>query len=280
VVAGGAIVLLVVVETLTALTARWRVPSEADWQRAAAEVRGGFRGGDLIVAAPGWADPLMRQQLGDLVPMPVAGRMDAARFGRIWQISQRGGEAPETKGLQRAVQARHGALTVSRFDKRAAQVTFDFVAGWAKGSLSRIEPDGRVVACSAAGDGHHCVGPGYFTPQILEIDTSPRFALHSEPVGRATLALDYDNVPMGRELAVGAGLHNVWKRKGGNGTVKVRVLVNGQDLGSVSAANFSGWTVRAFDTTALAGQTAKVRFEITADNPVSRHLGLAAEARN
>lgn len=277
---GGAIVLLVVVETLSALTARWRVPSEADWQHAAAEVRGNFQPGDLIVAAPGWADPLMRQQLGDLVPMPIAGRMDAARFGRVWQISQRGAEAPEIKGLQAVQQSRHGALTVSRFDKPAAQVTFDFVADWAKGALSLIEPDGRAVACSAGGDGHHCPGPGYATPQILEIDTSPRFALHSEPVGRATLALDYDNVPLGRELAVGAGLHNVWKRKGGTGTVKVRVLVNGRELGIVSAANFSGWTVRAFDTAVLAGQPGKVRFEITADDPSSRHLGLAAEARN
>jgi hypothetical protein len=277
---GGGILMLVVVETVFALTARLRVPSDADWRQAAADVRAGFQPGDLIVAAPGWADPLMRQQLGDLVPLPVVGRMDAARFGRIWQISQRGAEASEVERLQPAYRSRHGALTVTRFDKRAAQVTFDFVAGWAKGALSRIEPDGRVVACSAASDGHRCPGPGYATPQILEIDTSPRFALHSEPVGRATLALDYDNVPMGRELAVGAGLHNVWKRKGGTGTVKVRVLVNGKELGSVSAANFSGWTVRAFDTSALAGGTAKVRFEIAADNPVSRHLGLAAEARS
>ncbi len=265
---------------MASLAAPLRVPSDDDWRRAATDVRAQFRPGDLIVAAPGWADPLMRQQLGDLVPMPVAGRMDAARFGRIWQISQRGAQAPEVKGLRPAYRARHGALVISRFDRAAAQVAFDFVAEWKKGVLSRMERDGRVVSCDVVGDGHRCPGPGYVRPQILEIDTSPRFALHSEPVGGATLALEYDHVPLGRELAVGAGLHNVWLRKGGTGTVKVRVLVNDREVGRVDAANFSGWTVLVFDTSSLAGQMGKVRFEITADNAASRHLGLAAEARS
>src|SRR5262249_43309751 len=52
-------------------------PREADWRAASAFVRAGFATGDLIVAAPGWADPMMRLVLGDLVPVAVAARADA-----------------------------------------------------------------------------------------------------------------------------------------------------------------------------------------------------------
>jgi hypothetical protein len=83
------VAVLAVVETVTATVAPALAPKDADWAAAAAEVRAGFRPGDLIVAAPDWADPIMRLHLGDLVPVPVAGRMDDARFGRVCAGSAR-----------------------------------------------------------------------------------------------------------------------------------------------------------------------------------------------
>ncbi|HXU62406.1 MAG TPA: hypothetical protein VN962_11925, partial [Polyangia bacterium] len=80
----GAVALLAVVETLAALIAPSRAPTEGDWNAAAAAVRGGFRPGDLIVAAPAWADPILRVHLGDLIPPEVAARMDDQRFARVW----------------------------------------------------------------------------------------------------------------------------------------------------------------------------------------------------
>src|SRR3954454_20685478 len=92
-VAAGTIVLLALYETASALIAPLRAPSDADWAAAASAVRAQFKPGDLIVAAPAWADPVMRLHLGDLVPVQVAARMDAARYGRIWVVSQRGASA-------------------------------------------------------------------------------------------------------------------------------------------------------------------------------------------
>ena len=80
----AAVLLLALAETATAIIAPLRAPSDADWRAAAATVRAGFRPGDLIVAAPDWADQVMRLHLGDLVPVKVAARLDAARYGRIW----------------------------------------------------------------------------------------------------------------------------------------------------------------------------------------------------
>ena len=79
---------------------------------------------------------------------------------------------------------------------------------------------------------------------------------------------------------MGAGLHNVWLRKAGRGTVSLRVLVQGRELGHIEAGSMTGWTLRKFDTSALAGQSQSVRFEITVDDPNSRTLGFAAEARS
>ena len=72
----------------------------AAWRAAAAEVRAGYRPGDLIVFAPDWIDPVGRMQLGDLIPIEVAARMDAARYGRIWEVAIRGARSPDTAGLE------------------------------------------------------------------------------------------------------------------------------------------------------------------------------------
>jgi len=276
------IVVLALVETGNALLAPLFAPTDRDWRALAATVRAGFRPGDLIVAAPAWADPILRLHLGDLIPIPVAGRLDAARFGRIWEISQRGGRALETQGSRVVQSRRHGALTLRRYERPAAQVSFDFVAEWSRASVSRVAAGGQVNPCFRAPDRFECPDPPSqsLKPELLEIDTSPHFALTTALTGHATTVVEFDRVPLGRELAVGAGLHNVWLRKSGRGTVRLRVLVQGRELGRIEAGSFTGWTVRRFDTSALAGQSQSVRFEITVGDPNARTLGFAAEARS
>ena len=276
------IVVLALVEAGNALLAPLRAPADRDWRSLAAEVRAGFRPGDLIVAAPAWADPLVRLHLGDLIPVAVAGRLDAGRFGRIWEISQRGARAPETDGAKVVQSSRHGALTLRRCERPARQVSFDLVTEWNRAIVSRVVPGGQPSWCYRAGERFECTDPPAQTVKVelLEIDTSPHLALATPLTSRATTVIEFDRVSLGRELAVGAGLHNVWLRKSGQGTVTLRVLVQGRELGHIQAGSLTGWTVRSFDTTALAGQTATVRFEITADDPGARYFGFAAEARS
>ena len=280
VVVAAAIVLLALVETVNAFVAPSRAPTEKDWAAAAAKVRAGFRPGDLIVAAPAWADPLMRRELGDLVPMPMAGRMDSARYGRIWEISQRGARATDTAGASVAESSRHGALGVKRWERPAAQVTFDFLAEWRRAEVSVVSSDQVEVPCAASQDRFQCLGGAALKPELLEIDTTLRNGLAVNPLDSTTLALVFADVLLGRELAVASGLHSVWLRKLGDGKVRLRVLVDGCDLGAVEATSSSGWALKTFDTAALAGKTGTVRFEITTDRSNARHFGFAAEARN
>ena len=72
------------------------VPDDAAWGAAAARVRAQHQPGELIVFAPGWVEPVGYLHLGDLVPVEMAARLDAARYPVIWELSIRGARAPAT----------------------------------------------------------------------------------------------------------------------------------------------------------------------------------------
>lgn len=273
--------LLAVVETTVALVAPALAPKHEDWAGAAARIRAGFQAGDLIVAAPAWADPIMRVHLGDLVPAKVAGRLDDARFGRVWEVSQRGARAPEALRGREAVEQRFGALTLRRIDRPAAQVTYDFVDSWADARLTRQSPGRPAVSCARAGDRLQCpdMGFNFVRRQMTEVDTTLRQALLAQPVDGATVIVEYPAVPLGRELVIGTGMHNVWMRKAARGAVHLRLVVAGTPAAAITTNNDSGWQLTRIDTAAHAGKTVPVRFEISSPAPYARHFVFAGEAR-
>ena len=271
---------LALVETGNALLAPALAPTDGEWRAAARTVREGFRPGDLIVAAPAWSDQVMRLHLGDLVPMPVAGRMDDARYGRVWEIAQRGAHAPEARGTV-ASRAKHGALTVRLWERPPSRVTYDFLERWTDAKVVRREPGGDVP-CDRLPSRHQCPTHSwnFVEPKLMEIGGSLRRTLYAQPVGGSTVVIEYPAVPMGRELAFAGGLHHVWLRKGGDGLVTLRVFVDGQKVAEHESGNRTGFRLGRADTSAFAGRTVPVRFEITSDKPFSRHFGFVAEARD
>ena len=280
----GAIVTLALVETSVALIAPLRAPRESDWKAAEREVRAGFQPGDLIVAAPAWADPVMRMHLGDLIPIATAGRMDAARFSRVWEISQRGARAREAVagGGHVAIERRHGALTVRRIERRGAAVSYDFLAHWQDARVSRADANGASSGCPMQGDRFQCpqIGFNYVKRQTVEVDTTLRQALLVQPVERSRVVVEFPAVVLGKELAVATGMSNVWMRKAARGAVDLTIAIDGRTALRVTTFNESGWLLSHVDTTARAGQTATVRFEVTSPAPYARHFAFAAEARS
>jgi hypothetical protein len=278
----AAVVVLALVETLVAVIAPLRAPRDRDWISAEQTVRAGFHPGDLIVAAPAWADPVMRMHLGDLIPLAIAGRMDGARYARVWEISQHGARAAEGRDGRVIAETRHGALTVRRIERAAAPVSFDFVARWNEASVSRVDAGGAVIPCPFQNDRFQCphIGFNYVKRQIVEVDTTLRQALLTQPVDRARVVIEFPAVRLGREIAVATGLSNVWMRKAAQGTVDLTVAIDGRPALHVTTANQSGWLISHVDTAARAGQTAAVRFEVSSPAPYARHFALAAEARS
>jgi hypothetical protein len=286
-VVAAAIGVLAVVETTVALVAPSRAPKDADWEAAAREIRAAFAPGDLIVAAPAWADPIMRLHLGDLVPLAVAARFDDARFGRVWEIDQRGARAPEAARGTVALEKRFGALTLRRVDRPPAVILYDFLERWTDARVSRRSPGRPDVECPWYADRFQCpdISFNFVRLETVEVDTTVHRGLLAQPVGNATVVIDYPAVPLGRELVVATGLHDVWQRKAGHGVVDMRVIVGGTPEGAgppqatIEATNDSGWQLTHIDTSAYSGRVVDVRFEITSPEPYQRHFVLAAEAR-
>jgi hypothetical protein len=277
----AAIAVLAVVETANALVAPSRAVKDGDWEAAAREIRAGFVAGDLVVAAPAWADPIMRLHLGDLVPLPIAARFDDARFGRVWEIGQRGAHAPEAARGAVALERHFGALTLRRVDRAPALIVYDFLGRWTDARVSRL-PRGRpAVDCPWSADRFQCpdVSFNFVRLQTVEVDTTVHRGLLAQPVGDATVVIDYPAVSVGRDLVVATGLHDVWMRKAGQGVVDLRVVIAGAPQPVIEATNDSGWQLTHVDTSAYAGRVVDVRFEITSPAPYQRHFVLAAEAR-
>ena len=89
-----------------------RAPSEKDWRDLSAALRARHRPGDLIAFAPAWIDPLGRHHLGDLIPLDMAGRMDAARYARIWEVAEGDARSPDSAWLDPVQSTDFGRLTL------------------------------------------------------------------------------------------------------------------------------------------------------------------------
>lgn len=278
-VAAVGIACLALVETIIALVAPFRAPTDRDWRGVSGTVRAAFHSGDLIVAAPAWSDPVMRQYLGDLISIPVAERLDSATFGRVWEVSQRGARSGET-GVT-TYQQRFGALTVRRLERPAAVVAYDFVAHWTDTSVRRTDRAGSAIACRKTADRIQCpdVSWNFIRRQTVEVDTQLHQALLAQPVGGSTVVVEYPAVPLGREITLATGMHDVWMRKAAHGTVDLQVMIDGQPNWKITTRNESGWLLTHIDTRALEGRMVAVRFEITSPAPYARHFVFAAEAR-
>jgi hypothetical protein len=271
--------LLAVLETAQALIAPRRAPRPEDWSALATEVRAAFRPGDLIVAAPAWADPVLRQYLGDVITIPMATRMDDARYGRVWEVSEHGAHAPDARGTTTRSQ-RFGTLDLRLVERKPAAITYDFLEHWTDARVSRWEPTaGHIEGCPWKVDRFVCPSGGTVHRELVEVDTRIRTALLAPPVPHAVLVVEWPAVPLGRELVFRAGLHDVWARKLGRGTVQVDVWMDGQWVTGALVGNRSGWKPIRIDTSARDGGTSAVRVQISAPETHLRHLAFAAEAR-
>jgi hypothetical protein len=248
------IALVAVVETGAALTARLRVATDADWEAAAAEVRSGFQPGDLVAFAPAWADQVGRAHLGDLVTVEMAGRSDADRYARVWEVSIRGAHSPDVEGAKRVRASQHGKVRVALYEKAATPVVYDFTS-----------------------HAQEVIG-GRYDVRTLEIDYRPRRGILVQPSTQPA-TYEWHEVPLGDTLVVYAGLHDYYARKSADGLVDFAVLVDGRELVAARVGNDDGWRRFDLDTHALAGGRHTVTMRVSAQRPAWRNFGFHMEAR-
>jgi hypothetical protein len=230
------------------------VPNDRVWRKAEAIVRTGYQPGDLIVFAPDWIVPVGRLHLGDLIPIEMAGRMDAARYGRIWEMSIRGAHAPETAGLTPVRSAEHAGLTLRLFERTAVTVVSDV-----REQLASVRVEG---------------GPRP-SLELAEVGFAPHRCLQVIPAPGRPVRITFPQLALGTSLVGYVGLADVFTRRDIRAPGSLAVEIGGRVVASATAGVDDGWV--RFEAPTTPG-TADVTF-IASAAAARRLICFAAEAR-
>ena len=241
-------------ETCTTPRDAAALPTDKTWQGAAQLVRAGYQPGDLIVFAPEWIDPVGRMQLGDLIPVDMAARMDAARFGRIWEVSIRGARAPETAGLAPVHEKELDDITVRFFSRTPVEIVADV-----REQLQNAKVD----------------GPAKPTLELAEVGFEPHRCIQVTPPRGSSVRITFPQLALGSRLVGYVGLADVFTRRAPRGPGKLAVEIGGKQIAAVTAGVDDGWV--RFEAPTTPGR-ADVTFVASAVDP-QRLICFAAEAR-
>ncbi|HEX5062902.1 MAG TPA: hypothetical protein VFV99_26190 [Kofleriaceae bacterium] len=230
------------------------VPGDKAWAKAADVVRAGYQPGDLIVFAPDWIDPVGRLHLGDLIPVEMAARMDAARYGRIWELSIRGAHAADTAGLTATSEQTVAGITVRLFSRTPATVVSDV-----RDALASVKVEGAARP----------------TLELTEVGFAPHRCIQIVPPPKGTVRITFPQLALGSELVGYAGLADIFTRRSPRGPGKLAVEIGGKVVARIAPGVDDGWVRFAAPTTP---GPADVTFIASADDP-NRLICFAAEAR-
>lgn len=231
-------------------------PDDAAWERAAQVVRAEYRPGDLIVFAPEWVDPVGRLHVGDLISLEAAGRMDAARYGRIWELSIRGAHAAEVDGLEPVSATDRDGVRVRRYERAPVTVLADVRDQLA---TAKIESAGQS-------------GPSL---ELAEVGFAPHRCIQVIPQPGKPVRITFPQLALGSRLVGYVGLADVFKRRDIRAPGKLEVELDHRVIASAEPGVDDGWV--RFEATTTPG-IADVTFVVSAAAP-ERLICFAAESR-
>lgn len=276
---------------------RARVPAPSDFENAARFVRGQLQPRDLIAAAPGWTDPIVRQVLGDRIDLAMAGRSDTARYERLWALSIRGARPPEAPAGAAELTREFGRVRVLRWQLGPSPVLYDFVEHVRDAQVSVVDR-GQPRPCAwreypaprGGGLGFGVLPPverfgcepsrrgTYVAPVVMEdLSITPRRCVVAPPYGLQPLRVAFSDVPLGRRIVVYGGIYYEHERMREGAEVLLRVTVDGREAGSLRHADGDGWKRVEIATAPGRGEVA---FEVTSRNPFKRTFCWAATTRS
>jgi hypothetical protein len=222
----GILLLVALWEIVATLRAPVSVPDDDAWRAAAGVVRAKLQKGDLIVFAPDWADPVGRLHLGDVMPIDDVARMDAAKYGRIWELSIRGARSPDTAGLA-PVETIEGDVEVRRYERAPAIVLAD---------LRERLPTAKIEG-------------GRATLVLAEVGFAPHRCIQAVPGSSTPLRITFPAVPLGVELVGYVGIADVFTRRDVRHSGQLDVEIAGTVVASANAGVDDGWVRFAASTT-------------------------------
>jgi hypothetical protein len=235
------------------------VPPDAAWQKAAAAVRAQYQRGDLIVFAPEWVDPVGRLALGDLIPVDMAARLDADRYGVIWELAIGGARSAETARLTPGSEVDIDGVVVRRFERAPAVVVTDLVAELGRARIEGPRARGPVV-------------------DIAEVGFAPRRCILVVPQPGKTVTLTWPDVALGSRLVGAVGLADVFTRRDVRDPGEIVVSIGGAAVARTRVGVDDGWVPFAAETTP-GKQTVTIAATAVGAKARDRLICIAAEAR-
>ena len=279
-----------------------RAPRPEDWARARGAVESLYHPGDLVAVAPYWAEPMARWKFGSsLMPLAEVARPDVSRYPRAIEVSAMGAHDPELVGWALEDQTKVGPLVIRRLRQPSPPTIHYVFTDHVDGSAAEafLEGSGHTTPClftmsatvqTGGLSGNPTfpaarfacgMGRGEQFAGITIIDDEryrPRRCIWMHaPGGSQEMGIRFWQVPLGDVIQGHTGAHWMFEREATSSFV-VRVLVDGDEIGSVVHQDGTGWSpFRLVLKSDHAGHTSNVEFRVAA--PGGHPACLEADAR-
>ena len=273
---------------------RARVPSDESWEAASAFVRARYQPSDRIVAAPSWADPIVRSQLGDLLSLRMAAPPDSVGIDRIWEIGLRGARSGNDSA---ALSEDFDGVRVRMWPTPSDALVYDFVDEIKSAQVELVQGK-RTKTCSLreaspsrGGLEHGPMAPGerfvcgsrrpwlWVGATVLsDLELQARRCIWQHPAGPEPVRVTFPDATLGDRLLVHGGIDYQSERKRVHAPVTLRVWINGGLAGELIHEDGDGWSGLEIDTSELDLERASVRFETTAADATARLFCWSASA--
>lgn len=277
---------LAVFELVAHWTIEAAIPSDASWEAAAAFVRARHRPSDRIAGAPAWVDPIVRQRLGDLLPLRMAAPPDSAGIDRLWELSIRGARSHDEPP---ALEQEFDGVHVRMWTLLGDELVYDFAEEITGAKVELMGADrSEVCPLMAARQMPGGLERGPMTPRkrfvcdprrpwlwvgatvLSDLDLQPRRCIWQHPAGRDPVRVTFTEVPLGDRLLIHGGIDYQIERRRNHGPVTLRVWINERMAAELVHEDGDGWASLEIDTSELPREPATVRFETSADDPTAR----------
>lgn len=278
-----------------------RPPTFEEWGAVREPVLRFADAGAPVVVAPGWADPLARQALGDeRMPLSHVARPDVDRFERAVELSILGQRAPELSGWVEVAAEQHGKFLLRRLENpRYRPVVFDFVEG-ARPPLAEVMTTEPREACRwnehaktmSGGLGGNptfpaqrfeCPSGAFFhvgATVIADEEFRPRRCLWSHPPKSGEIVTRFGDVALGETIEGHSGMYWIIERERKGAPVTISVRVDGEEIGQVTHADGDGWARFELPLGRHARKAhASVEFGVSTPSYLHRHFCFEATSR-
>jgi hypothetical protein len=277
-------------------------PREADWQALEPAIASMYRTADLVHIVPAWADPLLRQTLGESrMPLSVLGRADDDTLPRVIAVSFDGASDSAFAAWPERERHQVGPFQIRILDNPKLEVARMRL-------IDRVAPTTLQVFEGPPGDPHTCsftksaaVSAGGLggnptlaarrfacpsgEPHVVAVTTidderfAPRRCIWAHPSAIGPMTLLFRDVWLGQKLVGHAGLPWLISRDGVGTPIHLDVRFEGIHVGSVVVEDTEGWKRFEWPTIAEQDRRGDLEVVISTAEPQNRRLCFTLESR-